>query len=114
MSQQNMGSLQVFTTTLGIKFADGTQQNTSAGFAVAPLAGVLVCTGATATYNFANNYVGNSAPIVVITALDGLENSGKQWGVSINGSPGAWTGFTINVSGSVFGAFNYVVFGNPN
>ncbi len=114
MGQLIMGSKATKHSTAGILFADGTEQDTASGLQVAPLVGVLVATGSNPSFVFTNNYVGATAPIVIITAVDGLDTSGKQWSVSVSGSPGAWTGFTINISGSVFGAFNYVVFGNPN
>lgn len=110
----NVGASDAAVNAKQVNFSDGTVQTTSSGLSVAPLVGVLVATGGNPSVVFANPYIASAAPIVIITALDGLATSGKQWGVTINGSPGAWTGFTIVISGSVFGGFNYIVFGNPN
>jgi hypothetical protein len=111
MSQQlihKMGGDSVVTNTESVLFTNGTEQFS------AVQAGVAVCTGTGPTVAFANPYIGALAPIVVVTGLDGWDTHGLGVSVSLIGTSGAWTGFTINISGSFFGAFNWMAAGNPN
>ncbi len=108
----NMGADSVYTYTTGVRFEDGTVQTTAA---VKPQVGVAIFTGGnTSSVIFATQYVGNSAPIVVVTGLDGVVSDGLFFSVSMVGSPGAWTGFTLKLSGNLFGAFNWLAAGNPD
>ena len=110
-----MGSTSVDTSTQGVRFADGTYQTTSANPQANTLqCGVAVCTGSGPTVNFSTPYVGASAPIVVVTGIDGFDTHSLFYSVSLAGSSGNWTGFTLNLSGTFFGAFNWIAVGNPN
>lgn len=110
-----MGGNSVFTSTQGIKFADGTQQNTAAAAATPPQTGVVVFTGGTASsFVFTKPFVASTAPVVILTPLDGVDTHSIFWSMSVNGTNGNWTGFTVNLSGALFGAFNFVAYGSPN
>ena len=115
---KRMGSSNVDTSTLGIRFADGTYQTTAAvadnAQANTLQAGVAVCTSQSVSVTFASPYVATKAPIVVVTGIDGFDTHGIFTSVSAVGSASAWTGFTVNLSGTFFGAFNWVAIGNPN
>jgi hypothetical protein len=113
----NMGGTSVFTKTQGIKFADGTEQDTAA---VTPnpgaqslQTGVAVFTGGTSSaVVFGTTYTGVLAPTVVVTGLDGVYTHGLSFSLTVAGTNGAWTGFTLNLSGALFGAFNWIAIGN--
>ena len=110
-----MGGDSVITNTEAVLFTDGTLQTTAASPQPNTIqAGVAICTSTSASVAFASNYVGSNAPVVVITGLDGFDTHSLFTSVSIVGTAGAWTGFTINVSGTFFGAFNWIAIGNPN
>jgi hypothetical protein len=113
-----MGATSVRTDTSGIDFQDGTEQLTAA---VSPTpqvaslqAGVVVCTGTSSTVIFAKPYVGLQAPVVVVTGLNNSYESSLFYSVSIAGTNGNWTGFTLNLSASLFGAFGWMAIGNPS
>ena len=118
MAIHKMGGDSVVTNTLEVEFTDGTIQNTAAVSPTSTIksiqAGVAVCTSSSASVTFANAYTGASAPIAVVTGLDGFDTHSLFMSVSLVGSSGAWTGLTINLSGSFFGAFNWICIGNPN
>ena len=105
-----MGSSNVDTSTLGIRFADGTYQTTAASVPNIQY-GVAVCTGSGPTVNFSTSYTGSNAPIVVVTGLDGVDTHSLFYSVAIVGSSGAWTGFTLNLSGTLYGAFGWIAIG---
>jgi hypothetical protein len=109
----NMGGNSVFTTTAGIKFADGTDQTTAATVNSQSIqTGVAIFTGGTSSaVVFGTTYTGASAPIVVATGLDGVYTQNLAFSVTVAGSPGAWTGFTLNLSKALFGAFNWIAAG---
>ena len=113
----NMGADTVYTYTKGIRFHDGTVQTTAAGTELftAPQCGVALFTGgATSAVVFVTPYVANSAPIVVVTGLAGVYTHSLFYSVSLTGTAGAWTGFTLTLSANLFGAFNWVAIGNPD
>ena len=104
-----MGGDNVVTNTNSILFTTGTELFT------APQCGVAVFTGgATSAVVFVTPYVANSAPIVVVTGLDGTYTNSLFYSVSLTGTAGAWTGFTLTLSANLFGAFNWVAIGNPD
>jgi hypothetical protein len=101
-----------------------TAQNTAGNLALnriniagADFAGTATITAAatTVTVNYAVNYTGTSAPIVVVTPTSDPLAAGVPVGiwVTANGSTGAWTGFTINIQSALLAnlILNYVVIG---
>ena len=110
----NMGGTSVFTKTQGIKFSDGTEQDTTANTKSQSLqTGVAIFTGGTSSaVVFGTTYTGASAPTVVVTGLDGVYTHGLSFSVVVAGTGGAWTGFTLYLSGALFGAFNWIAVGN--
>jgi hypothetical protein len=110
------GSSSVNTYTSAITFSDGSVQSTAANAQVNTLqAGVAVFTGGTSSaVTFTTPYIGASAPMVVVTGLDGVYTHGLSFSITVAGSSGAWTGFTLNLSGALLGAFNWIAVGNPN
>jgi hypothetical protein len=77
-------------------------------------AGVASVSASTSvTVNFSSNFTGTNAPFVVLTPQIDPTTTGTYW-VTINGSTGAWTGFTVHVSISGTIAFNYIVIGNES
>lgn len=112
----NMGGTSVFTKTQGINFANGTTQLTASNSQADSIqAGVAIFTGGTSTtVAFTAAYVAASAPIVIVTGLDGVYTHSLFFSISVLGTSGAWTGFTLNLSGSLLGAFNWIAIGNPN
>lgn len=75
--------------------------------------GIAVCTGGSPTVTFASLFVGPTAPNVVVSQI-GTTPNGLGVACHILGSSGAWTGFTLELSGSFFGAYVYIAFGTPN
>ena len=110
----NMGGSSVVTTTDAISFTDGTLQSTAANTQSQSLqTGVAIFTGGTSsTVVFGTPYTGASAPTVVVTGLDGVYTHGLSFSVVVAGTSGAWTGFTLYLSGALFGAFNWIAVGN--
>ena len=110
----NMGGNSVFTTTKAIKFADGTLQSTAANTKSQSLqTGVAIFTGGTSSaVVFGTPYTGASAPTVVVTGLDGVYTQGLSFSLTVAGTNGAWTGFTLYLSGALFGAFNWIAVSN--
>ena len=110
----NMGGGSVFTTTQGIKFEDGTEQDTAATPQSQSLqTGVAIFTGGTSSaVVFGTPYTGASAPTVVVTGLDGVYTHGLSFSLTVAGTSGAWTGFTLYLSGALFGAFNWIAVSN--
>lgn len=114
-TKHKMGGDSVLTNTAGVEFNDGSIQYTAANLQANTMqGGVAVCTGSGPTITFTSAYVGLQAPIVVATGLDGWSGDGLNYSVSLVGTAGAWTGFKLNLSGTFFGAFNWVAFGNPD
>ena len=109
-----MGGDSVVTNTLGIQFTDGTFQSTAANTKSQSLqTGVAIFTGGTSSaVVFGTPYTGASAPTVVVTGLDGVYTHGLSFSVVVAGTSGAWTGFTLYLSGALFGAFNWIAVGN--
>jgi hypothetical protein len=107
-----MGGDSVVTNTLGIQFTDGSYQS-SAALAPTLQCGVAVCTGSSSVVTFLQNYIGEQAPVVFITQI-GTTPNGASASVHVNGTNGAWTGFTLELSSSFFGAYSWVSVGNPN
>ena len=109
-----MGADSVLTYTKGVSFQDGTLQSTAAN----PLSqslqtGVAIFTGGTSSaVVFGTPYTGASAPTVVVTGLDGVYTYGLSFSLTVAGTNGAWTGFTLYLSGALFGAFNWIAVGN--
>ena len=110
----NMGGNSVFTKTQGIKFMDGTEQDTAANPKSQSLqTGVAIFTGGTSSaVVFGTPYTGAVAPTVVVTGLDGVYTHGLSFSVGVAGTNGAWTGFTLYLSGALIGAFNWIAVGN--
>ena len=112
-----MGGDSVVTNTDAVLFTDGTEQDTAA---VTPnpkaqslQTGVAVFTGGTSSaVVFGTPYTGASAPTVVVTGLDGVYTQGLSFSVVVAGTSGAWTGFTLYLSGALFGAFNWIAVSN--
>ena len=75
--------------------------------------GEAICTGSGPTVNFAANFTATTAPVVIVSQVGTTPNA-LSASVSINGSAGAWTGFTLHLSGSFFGAYSYIAVGTPN
>ena len=111
-----MGADSIYTYTKGVSFQDGTIQSTAATVNSQSLqTGVAVFTGGTSSaVVFGTTYKGASAPTVVVTGLDGVYTNGLSFSITVAGTNGAWTGFTLNLSGALFGAFNWIAIGNPN
>ena len=109
-----MGGNSVWTNTKGIMFSDGTTQDTAANPTSQSLqTGVAIFTGGTSSaVVFGTPYTGASAPTVVVTGLDGVYTHGLSFSVVVAGTNGAWTGFTLYLSGALFGAFNWIAVGN--
>ena len=109
-----MGADSVLTYTKGVSFQDGTLQSTAAN----PLSqslqtGVAIFTGGTSSaVVFGTPYTGASAPTVVVTGLDGVYTPGLSFSLTVAGTNGAWTGFTLYLSGALFGAFNWIAVSN--
>ena len=105
-----MGADSVYTYTKGVSFQDGTIQSTAATVNSQSIqTGVAIFTGGTSSaVVFGTTYTGASAPIVVATGLDGVYTQNLAFSVTVAGSPGAWTGFTLNLSNALFGAFNWI------
>ena len=109
-----MGADSVLTYTKGVSFQDGTLQSTAAN----PLSqslqtGVAIFTGGTrSAVVFGTPYTGASAPTVVVTGLDGVYTYGLSFSLTVAGTNGAWTGFTLYLSGALFGAFNWIAVSN--
>ena len=78
-----------------------------------PQIGVAVCTGNGPTITFGRAYVGTLAPVVIVTQI-GTTPNGLSTSITMIGTAGAWTGFTLNLSGSFFGAYSWLATGNPN
>jgi len=114
---KRMGSSSVDTVCAGIRFPDGSYQTTAATTntqANSLQCGVAIFTsGSTSTVTFANPYVATASPAVVCTALDGAV-SGEPSSVRVLGSNNNWTGFSLTLSSSIFGAYNWIALGNPN
>ena len=106
----NVGGSNANVNTQKINFTDGTFQITAAA---SMQVGVAVCTGSGPTVNFATPFVGVQAPVVHVTQI-GTSPNGLGVCVSVNGTNGDWTGFTLHLSGSFFGAYGWVAFGNPD
>lgn len=106
-SNVNVGGFSVNVNAQSVKFSDGTVQSTAA---VPPLVGVAVVTGTSKAVVFANPFIGAAQPVVLLTPY----TQAPSYWVTFQGSPGDWTGFTVNVASTYFGAFNFAVFGNPN
>ena len=77
------------------------------------LSGTAVCTGSGPTVNFTSNFKATLAPSVIVAQI-GTSTNGLGVAVHVNGTNGAWTGFTLELSGSFFGAYAWVAVGNPN
>ena len=111
-----MGADSVYTYTKAVSFQDGTIQTTAANPQANTIqAGVAVFTGGTSSaVTFTTPYIGASAPTVVVTGLDGVYTHGLSFSVTVTGTNRAWTGFTLNLSGALLGAFNWIAVGNTN
>lgn len=109
-----MGADSVLTYTKGVSFQDGTLQSTAANTTSQSLqTGVAIFTGGTSSaVVFGTPYTGASAPTVVVTGLDGVYTYGLSFSVVVAGTNGAWTGFTLYLSGALFGAFNWIAVSN--
>ena len=109
-----MGADSVLTYTKGVSFQDGTLQSTAATPQSQSLqTGVAIFTGGTSSaVVFGTPYTGASAPTVVVTGLDGVYTYGLSFSLTVAGTNGAWTGFTLYLSGALFGAFNWIAVGN--
>ena len=111
-----MGGNSVWTNTKGIMFSDGTSQSTAANPTSQSLqTGVAIFTGGTSSaVVFGTPYTGASAPTVVVTGLDGVYTQGLSFSLTVAQNPhsGAWTGFTLYLSGALVGAFNWIAVGN--
>ena len=109
-----MGADSVLTYTKGVSFQDGTLQSTAANPTSQSLqTGVAIFTGGTSSaVVFGTPYTGASAPTVVVTGLDGVYTQGLSFSLTVAGTNGAWTGFTLYLSGALFGAFNWIAVGN--
>lgn len=94
-------------------FLDGSIQDTAYVIPQLPQTGVAVCTGSSSTVTFSKPYVGSASPAVVATQIDSTPN-GLSICISMIGSPGNWTGFTLKLSSSFFGAYSWIAYGNPN
>ena len=102
----SQGASSVYQNAKGVIFQDGTVQTTAAVAAVAPLVGVAVLTGTTSPIVFASPYTSAAQPVVLLTPY----TQAPSYWVTFQGTAGNWTGFTVNVASSYFGAFNYAVF----
>ena len=70
--------------------------------------GVAIFTGSnTSTVTFGSPYTTTLAPAICATALDGAVSGGLP-SVQVLGTNGNWTGFTLTLQNSVFGAFSWV------
>jgi hypothetical protein len=105
----NVGGHTANVNAQQLNFSDGTVQDTAYTLQRAPLWGVAVVTGTSAAVTFTTPYVG-AQPVVLLTPY----TQAPSFWVTFQGTVGNYTGFTVNVASTFFGAFNYVVFGNPN
>lgn len=75
----------------------------------------VTAAGTSVVVNYAANYTGTAAPVVVVTPTSDPLASGVPVGywVVANGGAGAWTGFTLNIQTALAGniIFNYIVMG---
>ena len=104
----NMGAQSVNTNTKWINFEDGSIQKTAYTLQVPPNIGVVPVTGTSGAVTFSTPFA--VQPVVVVTPY----TQAPPFWVTFQGSVGNYTGFTVNVASTFFGAFNYVVFGNPD
>ncbi len=109
----NVGGSNANVNADKLNFSDGTVQTTAAKTPPVTQTGVAVCTGGGPSITFATPFVATSAPTIVVTQI-GSSPNGLGVAVHVNGVNGNWTGFTLELSGSFFGAYAWVAFGNPN
>jgi hypothetical protein len=91
-------------TDQGITFSDGTDQTSGVQ------SGVAVCTGPSSSVTFESPYATERAPQIVATQIGSTPN-GLSACISVTGTNGAWTGFTLHLSSSFFGAYAWLAQG---
>ena len=116
MTQIALGSDSLVTLAKSIKFADGTIQATAAStpprieVGSAPFAG-----SSSSAVTFPTTFVAATAPVVLVCPQGGLGPIPTVTNITVNGTAGAYTGFTLTLSSSwTAGGYNYIAVGTPN